>query len=75
LSLAIGQGEFQASIDLSGASVWMIEHKGTMKWHPPAHHPLDACYYSVVDETQLSLLMFGFTLVTNSVGNRFHIYR
>jgi hypothetical protein len=22
--------------------------------NPPAHHPLDACYYSVVDEPQLS---------------------
>ncbi len=22
--------------------------------HPPAHHPLNACYYSVVDEPQLS---------------------
>ncbi len=31
-------------------------------------HPLDAGYYSVVDEPQLSLI-FGFTLVANSVGN------
>ncbi len=22
--------------------------------HPPAHHPLDACYCSVVDEPQMS---------------------
>jgi hypothetical protein len=22
--------------------------------HPPAHHPLDACYYSVMDEPQMS---------------------
>ncbi len=36
--------------------------------HPPVHHPLDACYYSVVDELQLRFI-FGFTLVTNSVGN------
>jgi hypothetical protein len=34
--------------------VWMIEDKGTLKLHPPAHHPLDARYYSVVDETQPS---------------------
>jgi hypothetical protein len=33
--------------------------------NPPGHHPLDACYYSVVDEPQLELI-FGFTLVTNS---------
>jgi hypothetical protein len=25
--------------------------------HPPVHHPLDACYYSVVDELQLSLYL------------------
>jgi hypothetical protein len=30
---------------------------------PVHHHPLDAGYYSVVDEPQLSLI-FGFTLVT-----------
>ncbi len=42
--------------------------------HPPVHHPLDAHYYSVVDEL-LTELIFGFTLVTNSVGNRSHIYR
>jgi hypothetical protein len=22
--------------------------------HPPAHHPLDACYYPVMDEPQMS---------------------
>jgi hypothetical protein len=27
---------------------------GPMNQHPPPHHPLDACYYSVVDEAQLS---------------------
>jgi len=26
----------------------------TMNQHPPVHHPLDARYYSVVDEPQLS---------------------
>ncbi len=25
----------------------------TLNQHSPAHHPLDACYYSVVDEPQL----------------------
>jgi hypothetical protein len=34
--------------------------------HPPVHHPLDVHYSSVVDESQLKLI-FGFTLVTNSV--------
>jgi hypothetical protein len=37
--------------------------------HPPAHHPLDACYYSFVGWTSTELI-FGFTLVTISVGNR-----
>jgi len=41
--------------------------------HPPAHHPLDAGYYSVVDERTSTEFIFGFTLVTNFVGNRFHI--
>jgi hypothetical protein len=27
---------------------------GTVNQHPPVHHPLDARYYSVVDEPQLS---------------------
>jgi hypothetical protein len=40
--------------------------------HPPAHRPLDACSYSVVDEPQLGLV-YGFTLVTNYVRNRFYI--
>jgi len=26
----------------------------TLNQHPPEHHPLDACYYSVVDKPQLS---------------------
>jgi hypothetical protein len=46
----------------------------TVNQHLPVHHPLDACYYSVMDESQQSLTL-GFTLVTNSVGNRSHIYR
>jgi len=28
--------------------------EATENQHPPAHHPLDARYYSVVDEPQLS---------------------
>jgi hypothetical protein len=26
----------------------------TVHQHPPAHHPLDVCYYWVLDEPQLS---------------------
>jgi hypothetical protein len=40
----------------------------TMNHHPPVHHPLDVSYYSVVDEPQTEFI-FGYTLVTNSVGN------
>jgi hypothetical protein len=29
----------------------------TVNQHPPVHHPLDASYYSVVDEPQLSLYL------------------
>ncbi len=28
--------------------------KATVNQHPPAHHPLDVPYYSVVDEPQVS---------------------
>jgi hypothetical protein len=28
--------------------------RATVNQHPPVHHPLDASYYSVVDEPQLS---------------------
>jgi hypothetical protein len=32
-----------------------ISHiSATVNQHPSVHHPLDACYYSVVDEPQLS---------------------
>jgi hypothetical protein len=45
----------------------------TVNQNPPqVHHPLNARYYSIVEEPQLRL-MFGFTLVTNYVGNMFHI--
>jgi hypothetical protein len=47
-------------------------NSATFNQHPQAHHPLDAYYYSVVDEPQLSLI-FGFTLVTNSVMNSSHM--
>jgi hypothetical protein len=37
---------------------WVFLHfvhgGATVNQHPPAHHPLDACYYSVVDEPQPS---------------------
>jgi hypothetical protein len=29
-------------------------HRATVSQHPPVHHPLDARYYSVVHEPQLS---------------------
>jgi hypothetical protein len=32
-----------------------------MNQHPPVHHPPDARYYSIVDESQLELI-FGSTL-------------
>jgi hypothetical protein len=28
--------------------------RATVNQHPPAHHPLDSCYYSVMDEPQMS---------------------
>jgi hypothetical protein len=46
--------------------------RATVKQHPPVHHPLDACHYSVVDETSTELI-FGFTFINNFVGNRFYI--
>ncbi len=36
---------------------FMSKMLATTNQHPWAHHPLDACYYSVVDELQLSLYM------------------
>jgi hypothetical protein len=47
--------------------------KAPVNQHPPVHHPLDAYHYSVVDETSTEFI-FGFTLVTNFVENRFYIY-
>jgi hypothetical protein len=44
----------------------------TVNQQPPAHCPLDAHYYSVMDEPQTEFI-FGFTMVTNSVGNRSHV--
>ncbi len=38
-------------IDTSSSS---SSSSGPVNQHPPQHHPLDACYYSVVDEPQLS---------------------
>jgi hypothetical protein len=50
----------------------MTMRAATVNEQPPAHRPLDAHYYSVVDEPQTEFI-FGFTMVTNSVGNRFHV--
>jgi hypothetical protein len=44
--------------------------------HPPEHHPLDVHSYSVAEGLNpipSTVVIFGFTLVTNSVGNRSHI--
>jgi hypothetical protein len=49
------------------AALCTSSNKATVNQHPPAHYPLDARYYSVVDEPYIELI-FGFTLVTNSVG-------
>jgi hypothetical protein len=35
--------------DLCGHRIW-----ATVNQNLPVHHPLDACYYSVVDEPQLN---------------------
>ncbi len=50
----------------------MTTRAATVNQQPPAHRPLDAHYYSVVDEPQTEFI-FGFTMVTNSVGNRSHV--
>jgi hypothetical protein len=58
-----------------GVGFWDLEKsapRAQVNQHPPAHHPVDAHYYSVVDEPQTELI-FGFTLLTNSVRNRSHI--
>jgi hypothetical protein len=42
----------------------------TVNQYPAVHHPLDACYDSVLDEPQLG---FGLPLVTHSIRSRSHI--
>ncbi len=42
-------------------------------WYPPAHHPLDTCYHSVVDELHLNQYLVCFNLVTHSVRSRSYI--
>ncbi len=32
----------------------LVLNQPQLNQHPPVHHPLDACYYSVVDEPHLS---------------------
>jgi len=44
----------------------------TVSQHPPVHHPLDACYDSVVDDRQLSYYSV-FILVTHSIRSRSNI--
>jgi hypothetical protein len=44
-----------ASVGTSGGVTYSLAtFKATVNQHPPAHHPLDARYYSVVDEPQLT---------------------
>jgi hypothetical protein len=50
LAVVLGTSEFE-HVTLHYAVYTFL---ATVKWHPQAHHPLDACYYSVVDEPQLS---------------------
>jgi hypothetical protein len=35
-------------------SIWLPSWKAIVNQHPPVRHPLDACYYSVMDEPQMS---------------------
>jgi hypothetical protein len=50
----------------------MTMRAATVNQQPPAQLPLDAHYYSVMDEPQTEFI-FGFTMETNSVGNRSHL--
>jgi hypothetical protein len=34
--------------------ITLTQKRATVNQHPPAHHPMDGHYYSVVDEAQLS---------------------
>jgi hypothetical protein len=47
--------EFSAQFLLYSKGGNFFTREATLNQHPPAHHPLDAPYYSVVDEPQLSL--------------------
>jgi hypothetical protein len=42
----------------TGSTVYLvglvIKILATLNQHPPAHHPLDACHHSVMDEPQMS---------------------
>jgi hypothetical protein len=42
------------SCSMGSLSHATLVNNPTMNQHPPAHHPLDAPYYSVVDESHLS---------------------
>jgi hypothetical protein len=56
-----------ASNPLCKTLIALCSARATVNQHPPAHHPLDACCGWTSTE-----LIFGFTLVTNSIGNRSH---
>jgi hypothetical protein len=36
------------------SQLMICDKTATVNQHPPVHHPLDACYYLVVGEPQLS---------------------
>jgi hypothetical protein len=56
------------------SNINLVTEKGvTLNQHPQAHHPMDAHYYSIVDEPPTELI-FGFILVTNSGRNGSHIW-
>jgi hypothetical protein len=38
----------------SMSNMFKLCSPATVNQYPPVHHPLDACYYSVLDEPQLS---------------------
>jgi len=74
---ALGQDNHLKHTWLSNQPPWqnlqtMTTGATTVNQQPPAHCPLDARHYSVVDKPEIEFI-FGFTMVTNSVGNRSHV--
>jgi hypothetical protein len=69
---ALGQDNHLKHNWPSNQPLWQNPQTATVNQQPPAHRPLDAHYYSVVDEPQTEFIS-GFMMVTNSVGNRSHV--